>query len=114
MDLRLAECGIFASLNRLKGTLMITTAIRFAAVLALIGAFFHGCAQVKETGRTIGHTTRDVTTEIGHGARDVTREIGHGTRDAVREIGEGTRDATKAAAEQVKKVVRPERESSEY
>ena len=78
---------------------MVTTAIRFAALLALVGAFFHGCAQVKETGRTIGHTTRDVTTEIGHG-----------TRDAVRAVGGGT----KAAADQVKKVVRPERESSEY
>jgi len=93
---------------------MVRTAIRFISVLAAAGIFFHGCAQVKETGRTIGHTTRDVTTEIGHGARDVTREIGHGTRDVVRDIGEGTRDATKAAAEQVKKVVRPERDSSEY
>jgi hypothetical protein len=93
---------------------MVTAAIRFAFVLALVGASFSGCAQVKETGRTIGHTTRDVTTEIGHGARDVTREIGHGTRDAVRDIGEGTRDATKAGTEQVKKVVRPERDGSEY
>jgi len=65
------------------------------------------CAPLKEAGRTIGHTTRDVTTEIGHGARDITTEIGHGTRDVVREIGEGTRDATNAAAEEVKKVVKP-------
>ena len=93
---------------------MATTAIKFASVLALVSAFFPACAQVKETGRTIGHTTRDLTTEIGHGARDVTREIGHGTRDAVREIGEGARDVTQSAAEQVKKVARPERDSSEY
>ena len=72
------------------------------------------CAQIKETFRTIGHTTRDVTTEIGHGARDVTREIGHGTRDAVRQVGDGTRDATKTAAEEVKKVVKPAPASSEY
>jgi len=28
---------------------VVTTAIRFASLLALVGAFFHGCAQVKET-----------------------------------------------------------------
>lgn len=42
-----------------------------------------GCAELKQTGRTIGDTTRDVTTEIGHTTRDVTRAIGHASRDAV-------------------------------
>ncbi|ALP41256.1 hypothetical protein ACKC5O_11310 [Aeromonas schubertii] len=46
-----------------------------------------GCAELKGVGRTIGHTTRDVTREIGHTTRDVTREIGHGTRDTVNGIG---------------------------
>jgi hypothetical protein len=53
----------------------------------LLGA----CAEIKQTGRIIGHTTRDVTREIGHGTRDVVKTIGHGTRDATREIGHGTR-----------------------
>jgi hypothetical protein len=79
----------------------------------LFGLFLPACAQIKETFRTIGHTTRDVTTEVGHTSRDVTREIGHGTRDVVRDIGEGTRDATKAAGEQVKKTLRPA-PSAEY
>ena len=84
------------------------------AFMILVGCLVSGCAQIKETGRIIGHTTRDVTTEIGHGARDVTREIGHGTRDVVREIGDGTRDATKAASEEVKKVVKPTSEPTQY
>ena len=83
-------------------------------LLTLAGGFLPGCVQIKETGRTIGHTTRDVATEIGHGARDVTKEIGHGTRDVVREVGEGTRDATTAVGEEVKKVVKPVPAQSEY
>ena len=79
--------------------------ILLAIVLSCGGLL--ACAPLKEAGRTIGHTTRDVTTGIGHGARDVTREIGHGTRDVARDIGEGTRDATNAAAAEVKKVVKP-------
>src|SRR5689334_8874113 len=83
-------------------------------VLILACGFTYGCTQVKEAGRAVGHTTRDVATEIGHGARDVTREIGHGTRDAVREVGEGTREVTKSATEEVKKTVKTPPTSSEY
>ena len=39
------------------------------APLIIVGGIAAGCAQIKEAGRTIGHTTRDVTREIGHGAR---------------------------------------------
>jgi hypothetical protein len=67
------------------------------------GCFVSGCAHIKEAGRTIGHTTRDVTREIGHGTRDVAREIGHGTRDAANTVGDG-----------VKKVVKPATAPAEY
>jgi hypothetical protein len=86
---------------------MFKATVKAVFWLILAAGFFPGCAEIKETGRTIGHTTRDVTTEIGHGARDLTREIGHGTRDVIHQVGEGTRDATKAAGEEVKKVVKP-------
>ena len=89
-------------------------AVKIVFVLIFAVGVLPGCVQIKEAGRTIGHTTRDVTKEIGHGARDITREIGHGTRDVAREVGEGTRDATKAVAEEVKKVVRPAPAPSEY
>ena len=82
---------------------MFNAAVRIVFVLVLAVGFLPGCAQIKETGRTIGHTTRDVT-----------REIGHGTRDVVRDIGDGTRDATRSATEEVKKVVKPSPSSSEY
>ena len=58
-----------------------------ALCLALV-ALTGGCADIKEAGRTVGHTTRDVTREIGHTTRDVTREIGHGTRDTVKKVGD--------------------------
>ena len=91
-----------------------TATMKFVFVLILACGLLYGCTQVKEAGRTVGHTTRDVATEIGHGARDVTREIGHGTRDVVREVGEGTSEATKAPTKEVKKVTKPAPTPSEY
>lgn len=76
---------------------------RVGFVLLLLVSCISACVHIKETGRTIGHTTRDVTREIGHGARDVTREIGQGTRDAANTVGEG-----------VKKVVKPTTAPPEY
>src|SRR5690242_5096693 len=90
-----------------------TLTMKFVCVIILC-SFMYACTEVKEVGRTVGHTTRDVATEIGHGARDVTREIGHGTRNAVRGVGGGTLEATKAPAEEVKKVVKPAPAPSEY
>jgi hypothetical protein len=84
------------------------------AFLILVGCFVTGCAQVKEAGRTIGHTTRDVTREIGHGARDVTREIGRGTREVVSGIGDGTSDSANAVEKKAKNVMKPAKETSEY
>ena len=57
------------------------------ALLLITALLITGCAEIKGAGRTIGHTTRDVTKQIGHTTRDVTREIGHGTRDTVNGIG---------------------------
>ncbi|MBP0602094.1 MULTISPECIES: hypothetical protein [Aeromonas] len=62
---------------------------RIWLVLGLaLGAVTTGCTHIKEAGRTVGHTTRDVTREIGHTTRDVAREIGHGTRDTVKKVGD--------------------------
>ncbi|WP_299793778.1 hypothetical protein [uncultured Shewanella sp.] len=47
-----------------------------------------GCAELKETGRMIGDTTKEVTTEIGHATRDTTRAIGHASRDAVKSVND--------------------------
>jgi hypothetical protein len=74
-----------------------------ALLLLVVAGFLSDCAHIKEAGRTIGHTTRDVTREIGHGTRDVAKEIGHGTRDAANTVGDG-----------VKKVVKPANAPAEY
>ena len=56
--------------------------------LALLGCLLSACAQVKETGRTIGHTTRDVAREIGHGTRDAAETVGEGVKKVVRSATE--------------------------
>jgi hypothetical protein len=38
------------------------------------------CAEIKEAGRSIGHTTRNVTRDIGHGSRDTVHILGDGTK----------------------------------
>ncbi|MBE7215570.1 hypothetical protein MK852_10045 [Shewanella benthica] len=45
-----------------------------------------GCADLQDAGRTIGQTTKEVTTEIGHATRDATKAIGHASRDAVKSV----------------------------
>ncbi len=82
---------------------MFSPRAKTALLVAVVGLSFSACASIKEAGRTVGHT-----------ARDVTREIGHGTRDVARDIGEGTREAAKTAADGVKKVVKPAPGPSEY
>ncbi len=61
-------------------------------VLCLTG--LSSCAEVKEAGRSIGNTTRNVTREIGHGTRDAAKEIGHGTRRVVNAIGQESKEST--------------------
>ncbi|MDI1294185.1 MAG: hypothetical protein PSV18_15805 [Methylobacter sp.] len=73
--------------------------ISFTKLVALLILFSTGilssCAEFKEAGRTIGHTTINVTREIGHGTRDAAKEIGHGTRRVVNSIGEETKGSEK-------------------
>ncbi|MGD8783595.1 MAG: hypothetical protein PVG75_04120 [Thioalkalispiraceae bacterium] len=68
----------------------------FKVLLVIVSSMFVilSCADVKQTGRDIGHTTRDATRSIGHATRDITREIGHGTRDAVKAVGQEIKRAT--------------------
>jgi hypothetical protein len=71
---------------------MVSHRLKPLSVIIVAGFFVSGCVHIKEAGRTIGHTTRDVT-----------REIGHGTRDAANTVGDG-----------VKKVVKPAAAPAEY
>jgi len=71
----------------------------FAGFVLSSAWLLSSCVEVKEAGRTIGHTTRDVTREIGHGTRDVVKEIGHGTRRVVKSIGEESPDGAEPSTE---------------
>ncbi|GGP47203.1 hypothetical protein GCM10009347_13190 [Shewanella algicola] len=46
------------------------------------------CAELKQTGKEIGHTTKNVTTAIGHGTRDTVKAIGQETKEVIDEIKE--------------------------
>jgi len=67
---------------------MFNGRMKTAFLVVLLGCLLSACAQIKEAGRTVGHTTRDVT-----------REIGHGTRDAAKAVGEGVKKVAKSATE---------------
>ncbi len=50
------------------------------------------CAEIKDTGRAIGHGTRDVAKKVGHTTRDVTKKIGHASRDAAKAVSQETKE----------------------
>ena len=52
----------------------------------LLAGLLQACAQLKDTGRTIGHGTRDVATAIGHASRDTAKSIGKNTKKIVEDI----------------------------
>jgi hypothetical protein len=67
---------------------MVNDRAKIAFLFVLLGCLLSACVQIKEAGRTIGHTTRDVT-----------REIGHGTRDAAKAVAEGVKKVVKSATD---------------
>jgi hypothetical protein len=66
---------------------MLISFVRLTVLFALFSIGLISCAELKEAGRTIGHTTRNVT-------RDVVTDIGHGTRRVVNSIGQETEGET--------------------
>ena len=69
--------------------MMLKWSLLGVVLLLGIGA----CSEMKSAGRSVGHTTRDVTRTIGHTTRDVTKQIGHGTRDTVTSVKDGWEEA---------------------
>lgn len=58
-----------------------TLLLAFVSVCCLLV----GCAEVKQAGRTIGHTSRDVTRDIGHASRDIAKDLTSGGKRVVAE-----------------------------
>ena len=48
--------------------------------LLLICVVLSACVEIKQSGRVVGHTARDVSREIGHGSRDIAREVSKGAK----------------------------------
>jgi hypothetical protein len=67
---------------------MFNSRVKIVFLLVLSGCLLSACAQVKEAGRTIGHTSRDVATTIGHGARDGAKAVGEGVKKVVKSAPE--------------------------
>jgi predicted small secreted protein len=67
---------------------MFNSRVKIAFLLLLLGCLLSACATIKEAGRTIGHTTRDVATAIGHGTRDAAKAVGEGVKKVVKSAPE--------------------------
>lgn len=70
------------------GDKMVNSRVKIVFLLVLLGYLLSACAQLKEAGRTIGHTTRDAAREIGHGTRDAAKTVGEGVKKVVRSATE--------------------------
>ncbi|MFT5788161.1 MAG: hypothetical protein ACI8SJ_000258 [Shewanella sp.] len=68
--------------NKWIFTVKLSTFAIFLTTMTTISA----CAELKDAGRQISDTTKEVTTDIGHASRDTTRAIGHASRDAVNSV----------------------------
>jgi hypothetical protein len=66
---------------------MLNSRAKIAFLLVLLGCL-SACAELKEAGRTVGHTTREVVTDIGHGTRDAAKAVGEGVKKVVKSATE--------------------------
>jgi hypothetical protein len=73
------------------GQKMFNSCVKLLFLLVFSGSVVPGCAQVKETGRIIGHTTRDTAKAIGHATRDAAKAVGEGVKKAVKSTPEEER-----------------------
>jgi hypothetical protein len=67
---------------------MVNSRVKIVFLGVLLGYLLSACAQLKEAGRTIGHTTRDVARDVGHGTRDAAKTVGEGIKKVVRSATE--------------------------
>lgn len=79
-------------MNKLAAVVSAVALMMSVPAVSVADSFFDS---IKEAGRTIGHTTRDVTREIGHASRDATREVGHAFRDGFSDDDKGKAEGDK-------------------
>ena len=61
-------------------------------ILLAVLFFLHACAELKDTGETIGEGAKDVATSIGHASRDAAKSIGKNTKKVVEDIKDDEED----------------------
>lgn len=71
--------------------------MRVAAIVIALLMGCSACAELKTAGRTIGHTTKEVTTDIGHATRDAATEVGKGAKRVANEV---TKDDSESKEEE--------------
>lgn len=64
-------------------------------ICAFCGLSLFGCAEIKDTGRTIGHGARDVAKTVGHATRDTVKSIGRNTKKVVNNLNDNEGKAKK-------------------
>lgn len=52
------------------------------------GTLLSGCVELKQAGRTVGHTSRDVAKDVGHASRDVAKDISRGAARVLSEAAQ--------------------------
>ena len=61
--------------------IIIKSFVCFVVIFSLVS-----CVKIKETGKNVGHATKDVTTKIGHATKDTVKAIGKKTKETVNDI----------------------------
>lgn len=63
----------------------LTNIVRSVTLIVMVVAL-SACVELKQAGRTVGHTSKDVAKDIGHASREVARDVSRGTKRVVNEI----------------------------
>jgi len=67
---------------------MLLTKIKTVLSLVVLCTLLSACAELKEAGRAIGHTSRDAAKAIGHGTRDAAKSVARGTERVAKSVAE--------------------------
>ena len=78
---------------------MSIRAVKIFLTLVVLGVFLTACVEVKEAGKSVGHSAKELGIAIGHGSRDAARTVSKGTVEALESVADGMEEA----ADSVKK-----------
>ena len=65
---------------------MSVSGIKTVLIAAVLCGLLSACAEFKEAGKAIGHSTKKLGVAIGHGTRDAAKAVAKGTTKTVKEL----------------------------